>query len=259
MRDVQREKPVNAIDIDRVGIRDLRYPIRVLDRDSGERETIGTFTILVDLPSKFRGTHMSRFVELLERYRGRITYSEIEPLLCEAKRFFRANSAYIEVRFPYFVLRRAPSTGAESYLDTEAFFRATMKEDFDFILGVTVPFLLFCPCSQVLTDGKAAHNQRAYATIQVRYPKSEFVWIEELIDIAERCGSSTVRPLLKRADEKATMEHASKNPAFVEDAARSIASLLLADSRIIWFSVEVESLESIHTHNAYAMLERKKL
>lgn len=258
MLDVQSDKPENAIDVSKVGIRDLRYPIRVLDKFSGKRDTIGTFSLLVDLPANYRGTHMSRFVEILERYCGMITYREIEPMLLEAKKIFNANSAHIEVNFPYFVRRKAPYTSAESYLDTDAFFKGTLSDSFDFILGVRVPILLVCPCSYAITDGKASHNQRAYVTIQVKYSREDFIWIEELIDIAESSGSAPVRALLKRGDEKEIMESAMENPSFVEDAVRSVASQLLDDRRVLWFSAEVESLESIHTHNAYAMIERNK-
>lgn len=258
MKDVQVESPRYKYVIDRVGIKGLRYPIRVLDRVEGERVTIGEFTVYVDLPEAYRGTHMSRFVEIIERYRGIITYKQIEPLLLEVKSRFRASSSGIEVRFPYFIRKTAPATKAESYLDLEAYFVGKLSDKFDFILGVRVPVLLFCPCSQVLTDGKAAHNQRAYVKVMVRYKRDEFVWIEELVDIVELSASSPVRALLKRRDEKALMESAAANPAFVEDCVRSVAEKLMSDPRITWFSVEVESIESIHSHSAFASIERSK-
>ncbi len=258
MRDIQIEKPMHEHWIDRVGIDGLRYPIKVLDRYDGDRATVGEFCVYVDLPGCYRGTHMSRFVEIIEKYRGLVTYKQIEPLLADVKKCFKALSSGVEIHFPYFIRKKAPSTGKESFLDVEAFFIGTLKDEFDFILGINVPVLLFCPCSQVITYGKAAHNQRAYAKVMIRYKKDEFVWIEELVDIVEYSASSPVRALLKRADEKELMESASKNPAFVEDCVRNIANNLLQDKRIIWFSVKVNSIESIHAHNAFASLERWK-
>ncbi len=256
MVDTHLGKPNNQIKINRVGIKGLLYPMKVLRREGGLQETIGDFSISVELPEHYRGTHMSRFVEFLEEYREKITAKEIEPILRRLKQVFSSGSAFLEVNFPYFMRVTSPGTHKESYLDTLVTFTGELRgENFGFRLTVKTPVHLLCPCSKEITSGSVAHNQRAYVTISVEYARDEFIWIEELAELAEQHASSPVRALVKRIDEKEMVEHAYQNPRFVEDTARDIAISLSKDKRITYFKVEVESMESIHNHKAYAMIE----
>ena len=255
MKDVQSQRPDQEIKINMVGIKSLKYPIKILDRTNKYRDTVATVSMFVDLPEKYRGTHMSRFVEILNKYRGEIAYKELKPVLMEMKEVFSASCAHLSMRFPYFILKRAPVSGEESLLEYTGFFEAWYSDSYKFILGASVPVTLVCPCSKEISD-RGAHNQRAIITIKVEY--REFVWLEELIEIAEQSASAPVYSLLKRPDEKFVTEKAYDNPKFVEDVVRDIARKLLDDSRITYFKVEAESSESIHNHNAYAMIERVK-
>jgi len=252
MNDVQQERPKHQIPINQVGIKDLRYPIRVLDRAKGYQDTVAQITMLVDLPAHYRGTHMSRFVEILNKYKGEIAYKELRPILEDMRRTFEAECAHISMSFPYFVEKEAPVTGTKSLMEYTAFFSARLSEEYEFVLGVRVPVLTLCPCSKEISD-YGAHNQRAYVTVEVKF--SDFVWLEELIEVAESSASSPVYSLLKRPDEKFVTEHAYDNPHFVEDVVRSVAVKLKGDPRILWARVSAESMESIHNHNAYAMIE----
>ena len=255
MKDVQSQRPDQEIKINMVGIKSLKYPIKILDRTNKYQDTVATVSMFVDLPEKYRGTHMSRFVEILNKYRGEIAYKELKPVLMEMKEIFSASCAHLSMRFPYFILKRAPVSGEESLLEYTGFFEAWYSDSYKFVLGASVPVTLVCPCSKEISD-RGAHNQRAIITIKVEY--KEFVWLEELIEIAEQSASSPVYSLLKRPDEKFVTEKAYDNPKFVEDVVRDIARRLLDDSRITYFKVEAESSESIHNHNAYAMIERVK-
>ena len=252
MDDVQKQRPVHEIPINQVGIKDLRYPIRVLDRAKGFQDTVAEITMLVDLPAHYRGTHMSRFIEILNRYKSEIAYKELRPILEDMRRTFEAECAHISMRFPYFVEKRAPVTRTPSLMEYTAFFEARLAQDYEFVLGVRVPVLTLCPCSREISD-YGAHNQRAFITIEVKF--SEFVWLEELIEVAENSASSPVYSLLKRPDEKFVTEHAYDNPYFVEDVVRAAVVKLKNDPRIVWARVTAESMESIHNHNAYAMIE----
>ena len=255
MPDIQNGKPKHPIGIDMVGIKGLRYPIRLLDREKGHQETVAMVSMFVDLPHLYRGTHMSRFVEVLNRYRGDITYREIKPILDDIRRTFDARSAHLSMEFPYFVERPAPATAVRSLLGIEASFEARLSEEkFIFILGVKVPVTLLCPCSKEISE-RGAHNQRAYIGIRI-FSGQSLVWLEELVELAEAVASAPVRSLLKRRDEKVVTEQAYDNPRFVEDVVRELSVRLSDDERIKWFEADVESLESIHNHNAYAKIER---
>lgn len=253
MIDIQKQKPSHELPINMVGICDLRYPIRVLDHRDKYQNTVATFSMFVDLPHNYRGTHMSRFIEILNRYSSEIAYNDLDSILMDMKRIFDANSAQLLIKFPYFILRNAPVSDAKSFSEYKAFFDAKLSNSYMFELGVEVPVTLVCPCSKEISD-RGAHNQRAQVTIRVRY--SEFVWLEELIEIAESSASAPIFSLLKRSDEKYVTELSYDNPKFVEDVAREIAQKLLDDERITYFKIEVKSYESIHNHNAYAMLEK---
>lgn len=253
MRDIQNEDSLTKINIDKVGIRNLRYPITVLDRENREQHTVADLSVYVDLPHHFRGTHMSRFVEILNEHRGLICLDNIPVILRKIQESLESEDAHVEIRFPYFVEKEAPVSGSKSLMEYDCEFLASVGKKDDFILAVKVPITTLCPCSKEISDA-GAHNQRSILTVKIRF--QEFVWIEELISMAESCGSSEVFALLKREDEKAITERAYDNPAFVEDVVRKMAHLLDGDSRVNWYCVECENAESIHNHNAYASIEK---
>jgi len=250
--DVQSLEPQEQIPIEKVGIKNLHYPIKVLDRAKGLQSTIGEFNLYVDLPSHFKGTHMSRFIEVLNEFREEIHVKNINEILKRLRKRLNARSAHLEVYFPYFIEKRAPVSGISSLMEYQAFMIASLSaRKRDLILGVKVPVMTLCPCSKSISD-YGAHNQRGMVTIAVRSKK--FIWLEELIEIAEESASSPVYPLLKRVDEKYVTERAYENPKFVEDVVREAASRLLKRKEIFWFSVEAENMESIHGHNVYACI-----
>ncbi|HEY3413885.1 MAG TPA: GTP cyclohydrolase FolE2 [Armatimonadota bacterium] len=256
LEDVQNHTDTRAIDLDQVGVSDLRYPIVVLDRKQGEQPTVATLTMSVSLPHHFKGTHMSRFLEVLNEHRGEITVRTVPMLLRDLKTRLEAERARIEVRFPYFLERAAPVTGATALMDFECAFIGESNATDDFLLQVRVPVTSLCPCSKAISE-YGAHNQRGYVTIEVRSVLAndghpEIVWIEELIDIAERSASAPVYPLLKRPDERHVTMQAYDNPVFVEDIVRNAAVALQGDHRVAWFRVHVLNQESIHNHAAFA-------
>jgi GTP cyclohydrolase I len=210
----------------------------------------------VDLPHRFKGTHMSRFVEIMNAYRGRVSVHEIEAILAKMISRFDSSNAHVEIRFPYFVEKRAPVSGARSLMDFECAFLASMKagpgkHSMDLVLEVAVPVNTLCPCSREIS-ARGAHNQRSIVTVRVR--TGRLVWLEDLIEIAEAEASAPLYSMLKREDEKFVTEQAYSNPRFVEDVVRGVAVKLRRDRRITWYEVESENLESIHNHNAYALV-----
>jgi GTP cyclohydrolase I len=240
-----------------VGISDLCYPIVVLDRRAERQSTVARIHMAVDLPRNFRGTHMSRFIEVLNRHHGEITARNIGPILGQIADGLEARSAHIDIAFAYFIEKEAPVSGARSLMDYPCRFVAshdrTGKDDF--VLEVTVPVMNLCPCSKRISRS-AAHNQRSEVTVRLR--TREFVWIEEVIDWVEAAASTDLYALLKREDEKAVVERAYRHPRFVEDVVRILALRLMDDDRITWFHVRAKNFESIHNHNAYALIERDK-
>lgn len=253
MKDVQNERDERNIPINKVGVEGVNYPIMVMDRNRRPQKTIGRITMSVDLPEDFRGTHMSRFIEVLNRHRNRITPHNIEEMLEEMRRVLRAQTAHIEIEFPYFIEKASPVSGIKSYMKYNCVFSANKSlKGFDFVITVEVPVQTVCPCSLEISDF-GAHNQRA--TVKISTRMKSLVWIEELIDVAESSASSPVYTLLKREDEKYVTENSFSNPRFVEDVAREVVKRLKADGRITWYRVEVLSFESIHNHNAFACIE----
>lgn len=260
MEDVQNSKDLRQIPIDQVGVTGLRCPIFVLDRDREKQATVAEFRLSVSLPHHFKGTHMSRFVEVLNEHRGEVTMRTIPLMLRDLKKQLEAESARIEVKFPYFLERSAPATGSKALMDYGCKFigESNGKKD-DFILGITVPVASLCPCSKAISD-YGAHNQRGYIDIEVKSVRQDngeptLIWIEELIDVAEKSASAPVYPLLKRADERHVTMQAFDNPVFVEDMVRNVALKLQAEKRVVWFRVHAENHESIHNHNAFALIE----
>src|ERR1700691_2412973 len=241
--------------IHKVGIKDIYNPMRVKDRAAGEQHTVATFNMYVNLPHNFKGTHMSRFVEILHRERE-ISVDSFQQMLSEMPTRLDAEAGHIEMSFPYFVMKRAPVSGVESFMDYQASLIGEIKHGVASMwIKVVVPVTSLCPCSKKISD-RGAHNQRSHVSIRTRL--REHMWIEELIDIAESESSCELWGILKRPDEKYVTEHAYDNPKFVEDIVRDVAMRLNAESRIAAYVVESENFESIHNHNAYALIERDK-
>ena len=260
LHDVQSARDERNWPIDQVGVMDLRYPIVVLDRQQARQQTTATLSMSVSLPHHFKGTHMSRFVEVLNEHRGELTMRTLPAILRELKSRLHAETARLEVSFPYFLERAAPVSGARALMDYECRFvgEANCERD-DFVLGVRVPVTSLCPCSKAISD-YGAHNQRGHVTIDVRSVRDtdghpELIWIEELVDVAERSASSPVYPLLKRPDERHVTMKAYENPVFVEDLVRNVAVAMKRDERCAWFRVRAVNQESIHNHNAFAEIE----
>jgi GTP cyclohydrolase I len=255
LRDVQERHDTRRIPINKVGVKDISYPIVVMDKNRSVQHTVARVNMYVDLPHHFKGTHMSRFIEILNTYREKIALDKMETILQKMKEKLGASSAHLEIEFPYFIEKKAPVSGARSLMEYTCEFKASLAEELDFVLGVKVPVTSLCPCSKELSRF-GAHNQRSIMTVQVRY--REFLWIEDLIETIESCGSSPVYSLLKREDEKFVTESAYENPRFVEDMVREATVKLAAMDTVTWFSVEAENYESIHKHSAYAAVEQDK-
>ena len=255
MIDIQSQRDHRRVEINKVGVKNIQYPITVLDKRNRVQHTVGRVNMYVNLPQHFKGTHMSRFVEILNEYRGTINMQAISTILDNMKEKLAAESAYMEVEFPYFVEKRAPVSGARSLMGYTCQFLASLVESrHTLVVGITVPVTTVCPCSKEISE-KGAHNQRSLVSVKVTFRK--FFWIEDLIRIVESSASSAVYSLLKRSDEKFITEKAYDTPLFVEDIVRNIALKLNAHRNITWFSVESENLESIHNHNAYAFVEKE--
>ncbi len=255
LSDVQKSRDTRRVAINKVGVKDISYPIVVMDKNRSVQHTVARVNMYVDLPHHFKGTHMSRFIEILNTYRENIALDKMETILQRMKEKLGASSAHLEIEFPYFIEKKAPVSGAVSLMEYTCEFKASLAEEFDFVLGVKVPVTSLCPCSKELSR-HGAHNQRSIMTVHVRY--REFLWIEDLVELIESCGSSPVYSLLKREDEKFVTESAYENPRFVEDMVREATVKLAALEPITWFSVEAENFESIHKHSAYAAVERDK-
>ncbi len=258
LADTQNSADDRKIPIDRVGVRGLRFPLRVRDKDHAEQSTVATVSLSVDLPHHFKGTHMSRFVEVLNSH-GRILHvSNVRELCRELKERLEARTAHADFEFPYFVEKQAPATGASGMVDCQVKFNAALgpEDQFDLVTTVVVGVTTLCPCSKAIS-ARGAHNQRGITTFSVR--ASSFVWIEDMIRIVETSASSELYSLLKRPDEKAVTERAFDNPVFVEDLVRNVALKARAHPAITWFAVEAENFESIHNHNAFAVLSSETL
>jgi GTP cyclohydrolase IB len=252
--DVQATPDLRQLAIDRVGIKAIRHPMKIRERAGGNQHTVANFNMYVGLPHQFKGTHMSRFVEILNAHEREITVDSFRAMLREMVKKLEAVSGHIEMTFPYFVLKKAPVSGVASLMDYEVTFIGEIIEGREqFLLKVLVPVTSLCPCSKKISE-YGAHNQRSHVTIAARV--HSFVWIEELIDLAEKQASAELYGLLKRPDEKYVTELAYDNPKFVEDMVRDIAARLNADERIDAYVVESENFESIHNHSAYAMIRK---
>ena len=255
--DVQNSADTRQLAINKVGIKGIRHPVMVKDKSVGVQHTIATFNMYVHLPHNFKGTHMSRFVEILNQHGREISVESFESILREMVEKLEAQSGYIEMSFPYFVNKAAPVSGVQSLLDYDVtFVGEIVKGEYRFTMKVLVPVTSLCPCSKKISE-RGAHNQRSHVTLTVR--TSTPVWIEDLVRYAEEQASCELFGLLKRPDEKYVTERAYDNPKFVEDMVRDVAAVLNADNRIVSYVVESENFESIHNHSAYALIERDKL
>jgi GTP cyclohydrolase I len=254
LHDTQSQRDARGIPIDRVGVKNLRFPLRIRDRDHVEQATVATVSLAVDLPHHFKGTHMSRFVEVLHAHGRELTVASVAGMPRALMKKLDSEKAHVELSFPYFRTKKAPVTGAEGLLDYGVVFEVNAeKEDVDFVATVKVPVTTLCPCSKAIS-ARGAHNQRGLVTLAVRF--REPVWIEDLIELVESSASSGLYSLLKRPDEKFVTERAYDNPVFVEDLVRNVALRARKHPQITWFRVEAENFESIHNHDAYAVIEQ---
>ena len=258
MIDVQNRPDDRNIPIDQVGVTDLLYPIAVPDPRTGCQNTVANVSMMVNLTHNFRGTHMSRFIEVLNAHREQVTLQTAVDMAHELKRRLQAATARVEMDFPYFIEKHAPVSHAPELMEYRcAFMGSSSPEGDDAVLGVTVPVTTLCPCSKELSR-YGAHNQRGSVMMEVRAVSGARIEIEGLVEMAESSASAPVYALLKREDEKKLTEQAYENPVFVEDLARNLSQRLMTDSRVDWFRVDVVSLESIHNHNAFARIEWRR-
>lgn len=256
MADVQGSIDTRQIAIDKVGIKSIRHPIRVLDKSGGVQHTIATFNMYVSLPHNFKGTHMSRFVEILNSYEREISVENFPTMLRETVEKLEAKTGRIEMNFPYFINKFAPISGVQSLMDYDVTLIGNISHGrIESTIKVVVPVTSLCPCSKKISE-RGAHNQRSHVTVTVSINKH--LWIEEVVEVVESEASCELYGLLKRPDEKFVTERAYDNPKFVEDMVRDVASRLDAESRVGAYVVESENFESIHNHSAYALIESTK-
>jgi len=259
--DVQGSPDSRKLAIDKVGIKAIRHPVKIQERpcagsDGGVQHTIATFNMYVGLPHHFKGTHMSRFVEILNAHEREITVETFQQMLREMVDKLEAEEGIIEMSFPYFIEKKAPVSGVKSLMDYEVTFVGEIRrKKQSFSMKVVVPVTSLCPCSKKISE-RGAHNQRSHVTITAQ--TNDFVWIEEIVDLVEKQASCELYGLLKRPDEKYVTERAYDNPKFVEDLVRDVAAVLNLDERIEGYVVESENFESIHNHSAYALIEKNK-
>src|SRR5438093_3165496 len=254
LHDKQSERDDRELRIDKVGVRGLRFPIQVRDKAHALQNTIATIGMYVDLPKEFKGTHMSRFIEVLHGHGSVVHVENITEILYAMQAKLKAATAHLEMEFPFFLAKKAPASARESVMDYTARFDATAcGKEIDFILTVKAPVTTLCPCSKAIAR-YGAHNQRGIVTVQIRSKRA--IWIEDLIAMVETSASSELYSLLKRQDEKAVTERAYENPVFVEDLVRNVVVKLNEHPDVTWYKVEAENLESIHNHNAYACIEK---
>jgi len=256
LKDTQNERDDRRLAIDKVGVKGLRFPVEVRDKGGSVQRTVATAALTVDLPEHFKGTHMSRFVEVLHAHGGCLDVRSMVALPRELLSVLDAQKAHVEFQFPFFRSKAAPVSGKQGLVDYEVRFEVEADRDgsSDFVVTVLVPVATLCPCSKAISD-RGAHNQRGLVTYSVRF--SEPIWVEDLIALVERSSSCELYSILKRPDEKAVTERAYDNPVFVEDLVRNIASRSNAHDNITWYRVEAENFESIHNHNAYALIEKR--
>lgn len=242
--------------IQSVGIKDIQIPVRIREKNGGLQNSVATVSLQASMPGEYRESCVITFTSVLNKYMDELSVTNFPDLLAEVKEGLRAESARVEMSFPYFIEKKAPVTETRSLMEYECSFTGEVGTDSDFILSVKVPITTLCPCSKEISDA-GAHNQRAEVTLNVKFKK--FIWVEELIRLIEDSASCELWALLKRPDEKHVTERAYENPMFVEDVVRKIAVSALDDTKITWFSASVESFESIHKHSAYAYVDSSEI
>jgi GTP cyclohydrolase I len=257
LKDTQNERDERNIAIDRVGVKSLRFPVEVREKEGGSQRTVATVSLAVDLPHHYKGTHMSRFVEVLNAHGNCLDIRSMASVPQELLERLDSERAHVEFRFPFFRSKAAPVTKKEGMMDYEVIFEVEAEKggSVDFVVTVMVPVATLCPCSKAISD-RGAHNQRGVVTYSVRF--TDPVWVEDLIDLVEQSASCELYSLLKRPDEKEVTERAYDNPVFVEDLVRNVAARSDAHESVSWYRVEAENFESIHNHNAYAVVEKKE-
>lgn len=255
--DVQSSNDSRQLPINKVGIKGIRHPVKVLDKSEGVQHTIADFRMYVGLPHNFKGTHMSRFVEILNTQDREISVENFESMLRNMVKRLEAQTGHVEMTFPYFINKSAPVSGVKSLMDYEVSFIGEILADGSYrqTTKIVVPVTSLCPCSKKISD-YGAHNQRSHVTVTAQ--TNSLIWIEELVQMVEAQASCELYGLLKRPDEKFITEKAYDNPKFVEDMVRDVAGVMNAESRIDAYIVESENFESIHNHSAYALIERDK-
>ncbi len=253
MIDVQKQNDTREIDIQKVGVKDVEIPL-IIQRKFDENQVVyAKARMSVSLPKHYKGTHMSRFIEILNEYREKnILGIDIKSMLKLMQERLDAKSSYLRFDFKYFIEKEAPVSKMKSLMSYDCYFEGTLDgDDYKFYLGAKVPVTTLCPCSKEISE-YGAHNQRALAKIKISYDENEHIWLEDLIDMVESEGSSPLYPLLKRQDEKYVTEHAYENPKFVEDIIRDVVLKFKENKKINCYEVEIEAMESIHNHNAWA-------
>ncbi len=254
MQDVQSSRDERQIEIQKVGVKNVQYPITVLDKQNRTQRTVATINLYADLPHNFKGTHMSRFIDVVNEYYVDISMHNFLQMLGKIRQLLDASRAYAEVSFPYFIEKQAPVSRERSMMRYACEYIGEVSDQRQhFYVGIEVPILTVCPCSLEISE-RGAHNQRGIVALKLLFNK--FFWIEDIIRLVEQSGSSEVFTLLKREDEKYITEQAFNRPRFVEDVVREVTQKLEQTGDFRWFSVEAENFESIHNHSAYAFVER---
>jgi GTP cyclohydrolase I len=232
-----------------VGVKDIKFPVRIREKSETFQDTVASISLHADIPKRYRETCVSTFIAVLNKHQDDMSVNILKKLLSEVQDELQAEAAHLEMTFPYFIAKKAPVSETSSLMEYTCRFKGSIGKDEDLMLSVSVPVTTLCPCSKEISTG-GAHNQRAEVKLNVKF--SGFVWLEDLIDLVESAASSQVYSQLKRPDEKYVTELAYENPMFVEDVVRKVSELAKNNNDIYWFSVSVESFESIHKHSAYA-------
>ncbi|MDR2793089.1 MAG: GTP cyclohydrolase FolE2 [Treponema sp.] len=253
MLDVQNQADTREIPLDKVGVKGLEYPICVLDKKNKAQHTTATVNLFANLPKHFKGTHMSRFIEIFHQYRNDLTMSMFLNMLADIRQDLDAEASFGEIYFPYFLEKTAPVSALSGMMSYRCSYQGEVTaHDRHFTVSISVPVTTVCPCSKAISE-RGAHNQRGI--VKVGLELGPFFWIEDIIAIVEQAASSPVYSLLKREDEKFITEHAYDNPKFVEDVVRDVYISVRNTKKFPRFSVEVENFESIHNHSAFAYAE----
>ena len=253
MRDIQNEEDTRAVPLQKVGVKGVKYPVTVLDKTAKKQQTTATVDLFVNLPHNYKGTHMSRFIEVFHKYHEDISMHHFLDMLEEIRQKLTAQKAFGRIEFPYFIEKKAPVPEAAGIMQYKCSYEGEVSEDGErhFYVSVQVPIATLCPCSKAISE-YGAHNQRGEVSVRLLY--KDFFWIEDVISMIENCASTPLYSLLKRKDEKYVTENAYDNPRFVEDVVREVY-LGLKKAGFSKFSVEAETEESIHNHNAYAFAD----